>query len=161
MVLIDRPTCCPWLMGLLYTYTAMYLEGHDYIRSTAWAAYFLAWLARMSRGRKLPRKVGDVSNGFDKATYDGHEGVNQGDTVSIPAVAHGQSIPTRVIASADPHAIRRPVVPPLAIWQTLYVNNQCLHEWNYVSCIVVPWRRRRDWLTFSIMFVTTSVIWWP
>ena len=68
-----------------------------------------------SRGRKLPRKVGDVSNGSDKATYHGHEGVNQSDTVSIPAVAHSQSIPTRVIASADPHAIRNPGVHPLAI----------------------------------------------
>ena len=66
-------------------------------------------------GRKLPRKVGDVSNGSDKATYDGHEGVNQSDTVSIPAVAHGQSIPTRVIASADPHTIRSPGGHPLAI----------------------------------------------
>ena len=68
-------------------------------------------------GRKLLRKVGDVSNGSDKATYDGPEGVNQSDTVSIPVVAHGQSIPTRVIASAEPppHAIRSPGAHPLAI----------------------------------------------
>ena len=66
-------------------------------------------------GRKLPQRVGYVSNGSDKATYDGPEGVNQSDTVSIPAVAPGQSIPTRVIASADPHAIRSPGVHPLAI----------------------------------------------
>ena len=69
----------------------------------------------MSRGRKLPRRVGYVCNGSDKATYDGPEGVNQSDTVSIPAVAPGQSIPTRVIPSADPHAIRSPGVHPLAI----------------------------------------------
>ena len=78
-------------------------------------------------GKKLHRKVGDVGNGPDKATYDGHEGVNQSDTVSIHAVAHGQSIPTRFLASADPHAIHSPGVHPLAIKQTLYVNNQCLH----------------------------------
>ena len=56
----------------------------------------------MSRGRKLPRRVGYVSNGSDKATYDGREVMNQSDPVSIPAVALGQSIPTRVIAGADP-----------------------------------------------------------
>ena len=113
--------------------------------------------------RELPWRVGDVSNGFDKATYDGPEGVNQSDTVSVPAVAPGQSIPTRVsqVLTTPPPAIRSPGDLPLAIWQTLYVNNQCLHVWNYVLWIVVPWRRRRDCLTFSIMFVTTSVIWWP
>ena len=66
-------------------------------------------------GRKLPRRGGNVGNGYDEATYDGPEGVNQSDTVSIPAVAPGQPIPTRVIASADPHAIRSPSVHPLAI----------------------------------------------
>ena len=35
--------------------------------------------------------------------------------MSIPAVAHGQSIPTRVIASDDPHAIRSPGIIRLAI----------------------------------------------
>ena len=54
-------------------------------------------------GRKLPRRGGDVSNGSDKATYDGPEVVNQSDTVSISVVAHGQSISTRVIA--DPHTL--------------------------------------------------------
>ena len=42
-------------------------------------------------------------------------GVNQSDTVSIPAVAHGQSIHTRGIASADPYAMRSSGVHPLAI----------------------------------------------
>ena len=32
--------------------------------------------------------------------------------MSIPAVAHGQSIPTRVIASADPPRCRKPRCPP-------------------------------------------------
>ena len=50
-----------------------------------------------------------------KTTYDGPEVVNQSDTVSIPAAAPGQSIPTRVIASADPHAMRSPGVHSLAI----------------------------------------------
>ena len=49
----------------------------------------------------------------DAATDDGHEEVNQSDTVSIPAVALDQPIPTRVIASADSHAIHG--VHPLAI----------------------------------------------
>ena len=40
------------------------------------------------------------------------EGVNQSDTVSIPAVAHGQSIPTCVIASADPPRYTQPRCPP-------------------------------------------------
>ena len=65
--------------------------------------------------RKLLRSVGYVSNGSDKATYDGPEGVNQSDTVSISAVAPGQSIPMRAIASADPHTIRSTGVHPLAI----------------------------------------------
>ena len=69
----------------------------------------------MSRGRQLPRRCGNIGNGSDEATYDGPEGVNQSDTVSIPAVAPGQPIPTRVIASADPHAICIPGVHPLAI----------------------------------------------
>ena len=65
----------------------------------------------MSRGggRKLPRKGGDVSNGADDATYDGPDGVNQSDTVIIPAVAPGQPIPTRVIASSDPTSYAAPV----------------------------------------------------
>ena len=66
-------------------------------------------------GRKLPRRGGDVSNGSEEATYDGPEEVNQSDTVSIPAVTPGQPLPTRVIASADPHAICSPVVHPLEI----------------------------------------------
>ena len=54
---------------------------------------FLGMIWRGCRGgRKLPRRVGYVSNGSDKATYDGPEGVNQSDTVSIPVVAPGQSI---------------------------------------------------------------------
>ena len=69
----------------------------------------------MSRGRKLPRRGGDVTNGSDEAAYDGPEGMNQSDTVSIHAVAHGQLIPTCVIASADTHAIRSPGVHPHAI----------------------------------------------
>ena len=48
----------------------------------------------------------------DKATYDGPEGVNQSDTVSIPAVAPGQSISTRVIASTDPPRYTQPWCPP-------------------------------------------------
>ena len=68
----------------------------------------------MSRERKLPRRGVDVSNGSDEATYDGPEGVNQSDIVSIPAVAPGHSIHMRVIASADPRAIRSPGVHPLA-----------------------------------------------
>ena len=69
-----------------------------------------------------------VNNGSDEATYDGPEGVNRSDTVSIHAVAPGQSITTRFIVSADhPHAIRSAGVHPLAILQTLYENNQCLH----------------------------------
>ena len=63
-------------------------------------------------GRKLPRRVAYVTNGFDKATYDGPEGVNQSVTVSIPAVAPGQSIPTRVIASADAPHYTQPRCPP-------------------------------------------------
>ena len=63
-------------------------------------------------GRKLPRRGGKVGNGSDEATYDGPEGVNQSDTVSIPAVAPGQPIPTRVIASAEPPRYTQPRCPP-------------------------------------------------
>ena len=52
-------------------------------------------------GRKLPRRGGDVGNGSDKATYDGPEGVNQSDTVSIPVVAPGQSIHTLYAATVS------------------------------------------------------------
>ena len=65
--------------------------------------------------RQLPRRGGDVSKGSGEATYIGAEGVNQSDTVIIPAVTTGQLISTRVIASADPHAIRSHGVHPLAI----------------------------------------------
>ena len=39
----------------------------------------------------------------NNATYEGHEVVNQSDTVSIPAVAPGHCIPMRVIVCFFPH----------------------------------------------------------
>ena len=90
----------------------------------------------MSKGRKLPRRVGDASNGSDKSTYDGPEGVHQSHTVSLPAVAPGQSIPTRVIASADPPTLYavpvstlslsdRHCKPSVSTCMKLCVNNCC------------------------------------
>ena len=63
-------------------------------------------------GGKHPRRVGYVRNASDKETYDSPKGVNQSDTVSIPAVAPGQSIHTRVIASADPSRYTQYWRPP-------------------------------------------------
>ena len=64
-------------------------------------------------GGNFPRRGGNIDK--DEATYYGPDGVNQSDTVNIPAVAPGHPIPTPVIASADPHAICSPGVHPLAI----------------------------------------------
>ena len=76
---------------------------------------FLGMIGADVEGGILPRRCGNVENGSDEVTYDGHEGVNQSDTVTIPAIAPSQPIHTRVIASADPHAIRSTGVHTLAI----------------------------------------------
>ena len=47
--------------------------GHNYNSPIDPTAHFAARLARMSRGRKLPRRSGDVGNGPDTATDDGSE----------------------------------------------------------------------------------------
>ena len=63
--------------------------------------------------------------------------MNQSDTVSIPAVAPGQPIPTRVIASAEPPRYTQPRCPPsrnltdpvckqsVSTCMKLYVMNCC------------------------------------
>ena len=71
--------------------------------------YRISQACRPQEGRKLPQRSGDVGNGPDTATDDGHEEVKQSDTVSIPAGVPGQPIPSRVIACVDPTLYAAPV----------------------------------------------------